>query len=383
MGAVFLVKLTLHLRNFYGYSQEVVMKNHTIRISLLLLFILLWIIFSTLSIAKASTVQNELQLYSGRQTPVTVAIGEPVSLPIGTGDFVLRHAGEEESSGPIANWDSSLLAEMIENRLLKATVFIEQGEERLSVSPSLSTENGQLMLSFQPSHTYGTSSSDFSIRIRLTAIEPIYQGGKKDEYISHPVDTSENLIPILRQGEAFSSIIEFSAVYASILDYTAPLFISSKNITDGRVLADGGSLFQAAQEKGGESQLLFSLDGSNRYTAVFTFPPSQNQGDVNLFYTHTPIAAIHSAYPGISFYYLSFPGEPSFSASGSLAFPVLNGEDTVVYHWDSKGPVRMESVYDKGSKTVTVQGIRKLERYVVAPAPFEELFEMNPNMGGG
>lgn len=358
------------------------MKTYTARISLLSLIVLLWIVFSTLSIVKASTVQNELQLYSSRQAPVTTTIGETVSFPVGTGDFVLRHAGEEESSGPVANWDAALLAEMIENGLLKASVFIEQGEERLAISPSLSTENGQLMLSFQPAHTYGVSSSDFSVRIRLTAIEPVYQGNKKDKYISHPTGDSENLIPILQQGEAFSSIIEFSAVYNSVSDYTAPLFITPKDVAEGRVIADGGRLFETAQEKAGESQIRFSLDDSNKYTAVFTFSPSQNQGDVNLFYTHTPIAAIHSAYPGISFYYLSFPGEPSFSGSGSLTFPALNGEDTVVYHWDSKGPIRMESVYDKDSKTVTVQGIRRLERYVAAPAPFEELAETNPNMGG-
>lgn len=358
------------------------MKTYAIRISLLLLLILLWVLFSTFSIAKASTIQNELQLYSSRQAPITVAIGEPVSLAIGTGDFVLHHAGEEESSGPIANWNSALLAEMIENGLLKASVFIEQGEERLSISPSLSTENGQLTLSFQPAHTYGTSSSDFSIRIRLTAIEPIYQGNKKDKYSSQPMEGSENLVPILQRGEAFSNILSFSAAYTPVPGYPVPLSITPKDVADGRVLADGGRLFQAAQEGDGDFRLLFSLDGSNRNTAAFTFSPSQNQGDVNLFYTYTPIAAIHSAYPGISFYYLSFPGEPSFSASGSLTFPALNGDNTVVYHWDSKGPIRMESVYDKDSKTVTVQGIRKLERYVAAPAPFEDLFESNPEMGG-
>jgi len=359
------------------------MKSLNIRFSLLLFFVLLWVFTGTFSIVRANTTsQEEIQLYSSHQSPVHVTMGEAVSYPVGTGDFVLRRTGEEEPSGPLANWDSHLLAEMVNNGLLKASVSIEQGEERLSLSPSLDTERGRLFLSFQPAHTYGVTASDFSLRIRLTALQPIYRGNEKDEYSSQPGEDSENTVPVLQQGEAFSGIVPFSASYQPVPAFDNPLSVTLQNVADGEVLVDGKLLYKSAQDKKGIAQIRFSLDSSERNTAMFTFLPAQNQGSVNLFYTHSPIAAIHSAYPGVSFYFLSFPGEPSLSTSGSLTFPALNGENTVVYHWDSKGPIRMESVYDKVSKTVTVQGIRKLDRYVAAPAPLEELFESNPNMGG-
>lgn len=361
------------------------MKSCKVRFRLLLFFALLWLFTGTLSVVRANAVsQEEVQLYSSHESPISVIMGEKVIFPIGTGDFVLRRTGEEEPSGPIANWDSHLLAKMVSEGLLKASVSIEQGEDRLSISPTLETEGGKLFLTFQPAHTYGTASSEFSLRIRLMALAPIYRGDEKDEYFSQSdgmMEGSELPEPILQQGESFSGIVPFSAVYQPVPSYNMPLSVTPEDVDAGKVLADGKRLYQSAQENKGEVRIYFSLDDSNKNIAEAAFSPTENQGSMNLFYTHTPIAAINSAYPGISFYYLSFPGGPSLSVTGSLTFPALNGENTVVYHWDSKGPIRMESVYNEGAKTVTIQGIRRLERYVVTPAPLEQLFEVNPDMG--
>ena len=202
----------------------------------------------------------------------------------------------------------------------------------------------QLTVAF--AHTYSTSSSEATMKLRFTAKKDVTLNGvayKKGDTIS----TEE---------------VKFTAEYHPLSNYYKDMQLTTQEVSDNNVILNGSDLYDAI----GDSKFTITFGDD---IAMFEGKAAVNQKNVNLYYSLATIDEIVDAYPTVDFTFLTFKGNgaPVFQNTGKMVFAAKD-KNTTVYSWDGEvlTPISDPKNYDDTYKTVTVSGIKKLGTYVIA-----------------
>ena len=100
--------------------------------------------------------------------------------------------------------------------------------------------------------------------------------------------------------------------------------------------------------------------------AAFVGESSPSQQEQNFYFTTEEIPQILEQYTDVDFEVLTFKGNPSFARTGAMVFHALGGKDTAIYRYADGVLEQLDSVYDEANDRVIVDGIKKLDCFVIA-----------------
>ena len=287
---------------------------------------------------------------TGKDDEISVKIGDTIKKKVGAVTNITGRDVAPDGSGEIGEED---LAKLIKDGVIRATVTVTSGKNNLDSSPVVKVVGKETQLQFKFKHTYNTSSSKASMKIRLNVAKDLY---------FDPGDT-------LNGPE-----VTYKAEYATI-DYSKDMTITIQEVKDNIVRAKGEDLFASA---GSDDKVTIYFDNY----AAFEAKISPSQKDVNLYYSVDEVSDVVNAYPNVDFGFLTFKGASSvtsFVNSGTMTFNAIGGKNTQVYTFDGETLSPLDGTYDSSYGTVTVKGIKRLGGTFVVASEILEVEDEEDN----
>jgi len=300
-----------------------------------------------------------------------VKMGDTSKFVIGDISGINGRKVDPDGAGLIAQKD---VADLIDRGILRATVTVTSGKSNLASSPVVKVVGEEAQLQFKNNHSYATSSSKVSMKIRLTVSKDLYfndehrYGTAKKNSQGTEIYNDDDLF--LKKGDTLNGPeITYEAEYGTI-DYGKDMTITLQEVKDNVVRAKGEELFTNA---GSDDKVTIYFDNY----AAFETKISPSQKDVNLYYSVDEVSDVVDAYPDVDFEFLTFKGSKSvtsFVNSGTMTFNAIGGKNTQVYKLETAGGgddgdtlVPLDGTYDSSYGTITVKNIKRLSgTFVVA-----------------
>ena len=304
---------------------------------------------------------------TGKDDEISVKIGDTIKKKVGAVTNITGRDVAPDGSGEIGEED---LAKLIKDGVIRATVTVTSGKNNLDSSPVVKVVGKETQLQFKFKHTYNTSSSKASMKIRLNVAKDLY---------FDPVDgfTTTKVTDglFLKKGDTLNGPeVTYKAEYATI-DYSKDMTITIQEVKDNIVRAKGEDLFASA---GSDDKVTIYFDNY----AAFEAKISPSQKDVNLYYSVDEVSDVVNAYPNVDFGFLTFKGASSvtsFVNSGTMTFNAIGGKNTQVYTFDGETLSPLDGTYDSSYGTVTVKGIKRLGGTFVVASEILEVEDEEDN----
>jgi len=337
--------------------------------------------------------------------------------------------------------DTGLLAQALEDNIVKSAVTVTDGRNNFATIPNVSsqrdgdTNTKYARLRYKIAHNYGTSDIKVGFRVKFTVAKDAYIVGyakapvtagssitdanvtyklvskkptlvdydTKDAKKGDPVliwgtasdkslrglkaSEADGAVKVLSKGDTYVSDDYTATGKYDEVDYAEEITITEQECKDGKTLVKKDPLFDNADDDG---KVTFYFDDY----AAYKTKVSSAQKNLNLYYT-TEVSQdlennIVDVFPDVDFEFITFKGSSSvtsFVNSGEMTFPAIGGKNTVVYRYIQAGggdsdylePIGDYTGYDSTYQTITVKNVKNLSGTFVIASKMLDIEEEEDN----